>query len=72
MIMYYSVSSKCKIIKKNIFHKQKIIIFFKKKMLDKAFFRYYICSVKTRTNLQEGGVDYDCFMIFIRTEKEPN
>lgn len=67
MIMYYSVSSKCKIIKKIFSNNKKIIIFFKKKILDKAFFVYYICTVKIITKLLKGGVDYDCFMIFIRT-----
>lgn len=67
LIMYYSVSSKCKIIKKIILRQQKNIIFFKKKTLDKAFFRYYICIVKFETNLLKGGVDYDCFIVLSKT-----
>ena len=61
--MYYSVSSKCKIIKKIFYDNKNNIIFFKKKILDKAFSRYYICIVKFEANLLKGGVDYDCFII---------
>lgn len=72
LIMYYSVSSKCKIIKKIILRQQKNIIFFKKKILDKASFRYYICTVKFETNLLKGGVDYDCFIVLSKTNRELN
>ncbi len=65
--MYYSVSSKCKVIKKIFYDNKKIIIFFKKKTLDKAFFRCYFCTIKFETNLLKGGVDYDCFIILSRT-----
>ena len=67
LIMYYSVSSKCKIIKKIFYDNKKNIIFFKKKTLDKAILRYYLCDIKFETNLLEGGVDYDCFIVLSET-----
>ena len=72
LIMYYSVSSKCKIIKKIFYDNKNNIIFFKKKILDKASFRYYICTVKFETNLLKGGVDYDCFIVLSKTNRELN
>ena len=47
---------------------KKNIIFFKKKTLDKAFSRYYICTVKFETNLLKGGVDYDCFIVLSKAK----
>lgn len=72
LIMYYSVSSKCKIIKKIFYDNKNNIIFFKKKILDKASFRYYICTLKFETNLLKGGVDYDCFIVLSKTNRELN
>lgn len=46
---------------------KKNIIFFKKKTLDKPFFRYYLCDIKFETNLLKGGVDYDCFIVLSKT-----
>ena len=53
--------------KKIILRQQKNIIFFKKKTLDKPFFRYYLCNIKFETSLLKGGVDYDCFIVLSKT-----
>lgn len=47
---------------------KKNIIFFKKKTLDKAILRYYLCNIKFETNLLEGGVDYDCFIVLSKAK----
>lgn len=46
MIMFCSVSSKCKNMKILFSKYKKYIIFFKKKILDKACLRSYLCVVK--------------------------
>ena len=61
--MLYCVSSKCKVMIFLVCCNKKIIIFFKKKILDKAGLTYYLCNENCRTKKLKGGVVYVCFII---------